>query len=81
MPAGCPHCVDNLETSLAISANYVDLSNFERVKEELKVDSLMDPRAAELLSVIQSKEFCTDMDEQQDMLTWNQFKKWPRKLI
>ena len=80
VPAGSPHSVDNLDASLAISANYVDLSNLNRVKEELKVDSLMDPSAAELLSVVQCVNFCTDMDEQQEMLIWNHFKKWPRNI-
>ncbi len=40
--------MENLENSLAISANFVNGSNFEAVGKELKVNGLLDPRAAEL---------------------------------
>lgn len=48
VPYGSPHRVENLENSLAISANFVNGSNFEAVGKELKVNGLLDPRAAEL---------------------------------
>ena len=51
MPAGCPHRVENLEKSLAISSNFVDLSNFEAVCKELRVNALVDERAEQLLEI------------------------------
>jgi hypothetical protein len=42
VPAGCPHRVENLEPSLAISSNFVDKSNFDHVKQELEINSLLE---------------------------------------
>lgn len=53
VPFGCPHRVENLTKSLAISANFVDGSNLAAVKQELKVNGLLDPRAENLLKVIE----------------------------
>ena len=78
VPAGCPHRVENLEKSLAISSNFVDLSNFEAVCKELRVNALVDERAEQLLEIFESKEFSCEMDEQQQMLPWKEFKTWPR---
>ena len=78
VPAGCPHRVENLEKSLAISANFVDLSNFEAVCKELKVNALVDERAEQLLKIFESKEFSCEVDEQQQILPWKEFKTWPR---
>ena len=59
VPAGCPHRVKNMETSLAVSANYVDTSNLDRVKNELQLDSLVDHQAGdELLAELQSGRSC-----------------------
>ena len=57
VPSGCPHRVENLEKSLAISANFVNGSNIEVAKRELRVNGLLDPRAEQLLSVLDSVEF------------------------
>lgn len=37
VPAGWPHQVDNLETSVAMSANFIDASNVQRCIEEAEV--------------------------------------------
>ena len=79
MPAGCPHRVENLEKSLAISANFVDCSNFKAVIKELKVNALLDERAEQLLRALESKEFCKEIvAEEQLSLSWEEFKTWPR---
>lgn len=57
VPSGSPHRVENLEKSLAISANFVDGSNIDAVKRELKVNGLLDPRAENLLSVLEGEQF------------------------
>lgn len=80
VPAGCPHRVTNLEPSLAISANFVDLSNVDGVIAELKVNSILDERAGQLVRIMEGEEFCRDMDEDQEMLDWSEFKAWPRTL-
>ena len=81
VPAGCPHHVKNMEISLAVSANYVDMSNLDRVKNELQLDSLVDPRAGELLTELQSDKSCAhDLCEEQTMFSCEQFKRWPRDL-
>ena len=48
VPASCPHRVKNMETSLVVLANYVDMSNLNRVKNELQLDSLVDHQTGEL---------------------------------
>ena len=57
VPAGCPHRVENLTKSLAISANFVDQSNLDLVLEELSVNAIQDQRAAQLLSELQGAKF------------------------
>ncbi|CAK9090678.1 2-oxoglutarate and iron-dependent oxygenase JMJD4 (JmjC domain-containing protein 4) (Jumonji domain-containing protein 4) (Lysyl-hydroxylase JMJD4), partial [Durusdinium trenchii] len=37
VPAGWPHQVDNLETSMAISSNFIDSSNLRRSLEEAEM--------------------------------------------
>ncbi len=78
MPSGCPHRVENLEKSLAISSNFVDLSNIEVVIAELRVNSILDERARQLLEIMEGEGLCRDMDELQETLEWNEFKTWPR---
>ena len=80
VPAGCPHRVENLQKSLAISANFVDLSNFEAVLAELRVNAFVDKRAGHLLEVFESEDFCRDVDEVQETLEWEEFKAWPRTI-
>lgn len=74
MPAGCPHRVENLTTSLAISSNFVDMSNLEKVKLELGVQAYVDPRSADLLSQFNSQSFDSKMDFKVQNLTFNEFK-------
>mmetsp|Transcript_11218 Transcript_11218/g.17627 ORF Transcript_11218/g.17627 Transcript_11218/m.17627 type:complete len:306 (+) Transcript_11218:856-1773(+) len=45
VPAGCPHAVDNVTLTVAISANFVDSSNIQRSLEELGVSSSEDVRS------------------------------------
>ena len=78
VPHGCPHMVENLEDSLAISANFVDLSNFHVVLEELKGSALLDPRAEDLLSQMRKDSFPTKMFSQENDMPWYKFKTWPR---
>ena len=78
VPAGSPHRVENLEPSLAISANFVDSSNLDEVVRELRVNGLRDPRAQALLEAIEDPEFRREMDYGQNDLPWNEFKTWPR---
>ena len=66
--------MENLEPSLAISSNFVDMSNLNLVQEELKINSLQDPRAAELLEVFNDQGFPLYMDELQESLPWMHLK-------
>lgn len=49
VPSGCPHRVENLETSVAISGNFVDDSNVLDAVAHLQRNALLDSRAGELL--------------------------------
>ncbi|CAE7558542.1 DISP3, partial [Symbiodinium sp. CCMP2456] len=42
VPAGWPHQVENLKTSVAVSANFVDESNLERALEEAEILGLVE---------------------------------------
>ena len=48
--------MENLEKSLAISANFIDGSNFELAKKELSAIAYIDYRAQQLLEVLTSTE-------------------------
>ena len=78
VPAGCPHQVENLTKSLAISANFVDQSNLELVLEELSVNAVQDQRAAQLWSVLQGASGMEDFDIEAESTShcvhWDQFK-------
>ena len=74
VPAGCPHRVENLTTSLAISSNFVDQSNFDLVKSELACHALVDPRSADLLQQFESDWFNTKMDFSKQDAPWQTFK-------
>jgi hypothetical protein len=50
VPQGCPHRVETLTDSVAVSANFVDRSNLSCALEELRVDGLLNPRAGDLRS-------------------------------
>lgn len=56
VPAGSPHYVENLSHTVAISANYVDLSNFDAACRELDIMGCVDPRAQELASGLRQPE-------------------------
>ena len=70
--------MENLEDSLAVSANFVDISNFEIVVDELKGNALLDPRAEDLLIQMTKDDFPVKMFSQQKDLPWDEFKMWPR---
>ena len=78
VPAGCPHKVENLETSLAISANFVDSSNFELVRQELQTNGLIDERSAKLFEIFSSKHFDSSMDFDISHLPWDRFKLYKK---
>lgn len=65
VPAGCPHRVENLEQSIAISANFVDPSNLKTVVKELEINALVDPRTADLLGELKHK--CAAIIQAMDM--------------
>lgn len=70
--------MENLEDSLAVSANFVDVSNFKVVVGELKGNTLLDPRAEDLLMQMTRDDFPVKMFSQQKDLPWDEFKMWPR---
>ncbi|KAK3580713.1 hypothetical protein CHS0354_005717 [Potamilus streckersoni] len=74
VPAGCPHRVENLDKSLAISGNFVDLSNFSRVKDELQINSLLDPRARQLLDQFMEEGFRCNMSSDITDMKWEDYK-------
>ena len=49
VPAGSPHRVENLTDSVAVSGNFINKTNLETAVKHLKYNSIMDPRAADLL--------------------------------
>ncbi|XP_066299717.1 bifunctional arginine demethylase and lysyl-hydroxylase PSR-like [Branchiostoma lanceolatum] len=59
VPAGCPHRVENLDKSLAVSGNFVDESNIQVVKQELRINALKDPRALDLLQQFSDSDSLT----------------------
>jgi len=63
---------------LAVSANFVDISNFEVVVEELRGNALLDPQAEDLVIQMTKDDFPVKMFSQQKDLPWDEFKMWPR---
>jgi hypothetical protein len=57
VPAGCPHAVKNLTHTSAISANFVDVSNLDQVRDELRIAGLRNPDAARLYRHMSSADF------------------------
>ena len=74
MPSGCPHRVENLTSSVAISANYVDLSNISVVRRELSIQALVDCRAEDLLRQLNAPDFGAKTKLSSAHLPWTQFK-------
>lgn len=70
--------MENLEDSLAVSSNFVDLSNLQVVLEELRGNALIDPRSQDLLLQMTRGDFPVKMFSQQRDLSWKEFKTWPR---
>lgn len=62
---------------MAISGNFVNLSNFKTVKEELQISALIDPRAEDLLSQFTRDTFNSKMSSNIGDLPWKKYKKWP----
>ena len=77
VPAGCPHYVESLTESIAISANFVDLSNHSLMLREVEANT-EDERASDLLKQVQQADFPTDMSSRQQDVLFEHFKKWPR---
>ena len=48
VPHGCPHRVENLTASVAVSGNFIDGSNINAALQELELAGLRDPEAARL---------------------------------
>lgn len=78
VPQGSPHYVETLEDSLAVSANFIDLSNYQSAVEELRIMGIIDPQAKSLYNQVSSDNFPTKMWSEQKDLKWEQFKEWPR---
>ncbi|XP_061191291.1 bifunctional arginine demethylase and lysyl-hydroxylase JMJD6-like [Saccostrea echinata] len=74
VPAGCPHRVENLTTTVAISANFVDLSNWKTVSEELELNAIIDPRSQDLLEQFKSSAFDNTMKFYNKEVPWSEFK-------
>lgn len=71
--------MENLDTSLAISSNFVDLSNLDLVKEELTLTSLIDDRSHDLLKQLSDQDFPTSMSSDIDHMPWEKFKSWNKE--
>ena len=78
VPAGSPHRVKNLSKSLAISANFVDCSNFDLVLGELRVNALQDERAGSLLSAMEGVNFNREMVELDSEENYSPCVPWQR---
>lgn len=74
VPAGCPHRVENLTRSVAISANFVDLSNWDNVLQELELNALVDPRSQDLFQQFTSSTFDKKMKFYNNEISWSEFK-------
>lgn len=57
VPAGTPHYVANVDHTLALSANYIDTSNFEAALGELRVLAGWCDRSQELLAQLDHPSF------------------------
>jgi hypothetical protein len=78
VPAGSPHYVENLDQTLAISSNYVDLSNLPLVRGELAVDGLINDRADNVMEQMNSDSFQSTMNGDIQDMAWKDFKQWPK---
>lgn len=62
IPQGTPHSVENLDTVLAVSVNYIDLSNFWAAQRELGESSLKDIDLQPLAAALKDLDFDWRMD-------------------
>ncbi|XP_052791172.1 uncharacterized protein LOC128225165 [Mya arenaria] len=76
VPAGCPHRVENLESSLAISANYIDLSNLHLAQRELTLAALLHSRSHDLLEQLSDPNFPNKHWSDIDHMKFEEFKSW-----
>lgn len=79
IPSGTAYCIETLDDSLTITADYVDLTNLHDVKEELNSIMVTDTKLQDLHRQLTSDTFPTNMCSEQNDFTWEEFKTWPRK--
>lgn len=73
VPSGCPHFVQNLETSVAISCNYIDGSNLHLARRALGMQGLVSDRARQLLRALPTTLPACPHSDPKDM-SWSEFK-------
>eukprot|EP01041_Mallomonas_annulata_P005374 gene5374-10742_t len=83
VPAGSPHCVLNLDDTLAISGNDIDETNLEYAISQLSLSGLLCPRSKDLADCL-SKITKSDISFVQEtmneeLVTWDDFKHRPRR--
>ncbi|CAM9816845.1 unnamed protein product [Ascophyllum nodosum] len=76
VPAGCPHRVENLTDTLAVSCNYVDATNVGGALEALGDQALTDPGADALASALRGCD--SSLVRGQRGVAWKALKTWPR---
>ena len=74
VPAGAPHAVLNLTHTAAISCNYVDSTNLEQVRGELRIAACTCPAAREVLSQLDAPGFDAAVDAGVGEVEWEEFK-------
>jgi len=63
VPAGCPHFVENLTDTVAISANFIDSSNLAGAVDHLRVQGYTNPNARALANILSDDSFVSTADE------------------
>eukprot|EP00752_Nemacystus_decipiens_P008342 g7456.t1 len=76
VPAGCPHRVENLTNTLALSCNYVDATNVDGSLKALRDQALTEPSAGALASALGACD--RRLVREQSQVPWARLKKWPR---
>ncbi|CAN0330004.1 unnamed protein product [Pylaiella littoralis] len=77
VPAGCPHRVENLTDTLALSCNYVDATNVDGSLKALQDQAFTDPGAGALASALRACD--RQLVRGQSEVPWMGLKKWPRE--
>ena len=57
VPGGTPHCVENLEDTLAVAGNFVDDSNYEAALRDMRVLGLRAAAVAATAAALDEIEF------------------------